>query len=60
MVIESRHNLRDYGSEKIPFDYACDLARLMNRFGFMTRDSIVAATYDMAKLSMHSLEIGNT
>lgn len=46
--------------KKLPFDYACDLALLMNRFGFMTHDSIVAATYSMAKLFMRSLEIGNT
>jgi imidazolonepropionase-like amidohydrolase len=50
---------RDYGFAWTPHGtYARDLAHFVNRFGFTPHESIIAATYGMAKLFMRSHEMG--
>ncbi|CAI7606096.1 hypothetical protein N7533_012396 [Penicillium manginii] len=49
----------DYGFAWTPHGtYARDLAHFVNRFGFTPHESIIAATYGMAKLFMRSHEMG--
>ncbi|KAK9847825.1 hypothetical protein MYU51_018211 [Penicillium brevicompactum] len=49
----------DYGFAWTPHGtYARDLAHFVNRFGFTPHESIIAATYGMAKLFMRSREMG--
>lgn len=51
--------IRDYGFAWTPHGtYARDLAHFVNRFGFTPHESIIAATYGMAKLFMRSHEMG--
>ncbi|KAJ5209768.1 hypothetical protein N7449_004147 [Penicillium cf. viridicatum] len=49
----------DYGFAWTPHGtYARDLAHFVKRFGFTPHESIIAATYGMAKLFMRSHEMG--
>ncbi|CAI7615648.1 unnamed protein product [Penicillium bialowiezense] len=49
----------DYGFAWTPHGtYARDLAHFVDRFGFTPHESIIAATYGMAKLFMRSHEMG--
>ncbi|KAJ5685543.1 hypothetical protein N7536_008162 [Penicillium majusculum] len=49
----------DYGFAWTPHGtYARDLAHFVNRFGFTPHESIIAATYGMAKLFVRSHEMG--
>ncbi|KAJ5974112.1 hypothetical protein N7481_011322 [Penicillium waksmanii] len=49
----------DYGFAWTPHGtYARDLAHFVDRFGFTSHESIIAATYGMAKLFMRSHEMG--
>ncbi|GKZ31276.1 hypothetical protein AbraIFM66950_011635 [Aspergillus brasiliensis] len=49
----------DYGFAWTPHGtYARDLAHFVERFGFTSHESIIAATYGMAKLFMRSHEMG--
>lgn len=56
--MDSRHT-SDYGFAWTPHGtYARDLAHFVERFGFTPHESIIAATYGIAKLFMRSNEMG--